>query len=547
MGSDPPPSTSSLSGGATPPGTSQASPANRGAAESFAEPVAPSSRPGFGPYPVALLLTVATAVILRLAGLRPLQAEIYGDIIIVREYLDLIRAGEWPVHFGLSAGPLYHYLIMPVVAVAGPGYFGLKLASVFASLGVLAATFAVARRLGGDLLALLALFVAGVSSWLLIFSRLGNSQIVVPLLATTSLWLLVRFVQGRKRLDLVLSAAVAALGLYGYPQSFILAPVMALTLLGLRATGEPVRWKDLGLFALTSLAVALPFPWVVGKDPAALGGYIGEKLQHSEGVLPLLLENVRRVVLSLHVSGDIVFRSNPTGRPHLDAVSGVLFILGVVYWLRPERRRWSPAVFVPLVLQHVPSLLVLSSEGEVPSASRTLGAAPEAYLLVASGILLLLDLVARLPVARPVLAVVLLTTVLGLNVHRYLFEYLQGLPYENTPIAALVSRYVNDLPPGTDAYLVGCCWKDGMPEPKGVVYGLDRPDRFHELDPRDLSCDALARLPGPAILIWDFRKPLPVPDLAPCAGWLPAQLYESPQGRPVFIAAPVLQTVPSSS
>ncbi|HYN40366.1 MAG TPA: hypothetical protein VE129_01215, partial [Thermoanaerobaculia bacterium] len=175
------------------------------------------------------------------------------------------------------------------------------------------------------------------------------------------------------------------------------------------------------------------------------------------------------------------------------------------------------------------------------------GAAPEAFLLVASGILFLLDLVARFRPARSVLAAVLLTAVLGLNVRRYLFEYLPGLPYGNTPIAALVASYVNDLPPGTDVYLVGCCWKGGMPEPKGIEFGLDRPERLHRLDPRDVSCAVLSRLPGPAVLIWDFGAPLPSPSLAPCAGWLPAQLYQSPQGRPVFIAAPLQRTGPSSS
>jgi 4-amino-4-deoxy-L-arabinose transferase-like glycosyltransferase len=492
-------------------------------------------------------MTVATVVFLRLAGLRSLQAEIYGDIVIVREYLDLIRLGEWPFHFQLSAGPLYHYLVMPVIAVAGPGYFGMKLASVIVSLGVLAATFAVARRLGGGLFALLALFVAGVSSWLLIFSRLGNCQVVVPLLATTSLWLLVRFVQEQKRRDLVLSAAVAALGLYGYAASFVLAPVMALTLLGLRGAGLRVRWKDVGLFALTSFLVALPFGWIVAKDPSNFfTGYIGGKVAHSGDVLPLLLENAWKIVLSLHVSGDIVFRSNPTGLPHLDAVSGALFLLGIVFWLRPERRRWSPAVFIPFVLQHVPSMLVLSNRVEAPSASRTLGAAPEAYLLVASGILLLLDLVARFRAARAILAAILLVAVLGLNVRRYLVEYLPGLPYENTPIAALVSSYVNDLPPGTDVYLVGCCWQGGMPEPDGIVFGLDRPERLHRLDPAEVSCAGLSRLPGPAVLIWSFEELLPSPNLAPCASGLSAQLYQSPQGRPVFFAAPLLRAGSSS-
>ncbi len=239
------------------------------------------------PYRIALLLTLAIAIFLRLLNLRSMQAEIYGDIAIVRGYVDLIREGRWPLHFSLSSGPLYHYLVMPVVAVAGPGYLGLKIASVVVSLGVLAAIFAVGRRLHGDLLALLSLFVAGVSSWLLIFSRLGNSQILVPLLGTVSLWLLIRFVQEQRRRDLVLSAAVAGLGLYSYPQSFILAPVMATTLVALRFNGLRVRWKDIGLYGLSALVVASPFAWIVRRDPANFfGGYIGGEAPARRGFPP---------------------------------------------------------------------------------------------------------------------------------------------------------------------------------------------------------------------------------------------------------------------
>ena len=498
----------------------------------------PHSRSGL--YRLALLLTVTVAVLLRFLNLQSLQAEIYGDIVIVREYIDFIRHGLWPTHFALSAGPLYHYLIMPVIAVAGPGYLGLKIASVAVSMGVLAAIFAVGRRLGGDLLGLLSLFVASVSSWLLIFSRLGNSQILVPFLGTVSLWLLVRFVQEQGRRDLVLSATVAALGLYSYPPSFILAPVMASTLAALRLTGLRVRWKDVGIYGLTTLVVGLPFAWIVSKDPANfLTGYIGGKIRPAGSVLRLLLENLEKAAISLHFRGDFVFRSNPMGRPHLDAVSGVLFLLGVVFWLLPERRRWSPVIFVPFLLQHVPSVLVLSVSGEVPSASRTLGAAPEAYLLVASGVMLLIRLAAPLRGAPSALAAVLLAAILGINIHRYFFEYIPGLPYGNTPIAALVSSYVNDLPPETDVYLVHCCWKDGMPEPKGIEYGLDRPGRFHQLERGKVSCDTLERLREPAVLIWDFAAPLPDPALAPCAGWLSVQYYQSPQGRPVFNASPL--------
>ncbi|MCG8349463.1 MAG: hypothetical protein MI924_16985, partial [Chloroflexales bacterium] len=115
------------------------------------------------------LATGALILFLRLIQLDELQAEMYNDIVILYEYLAEIRDGEWPLHFVLSAGPLYHYLIMPIVALTGMNYFGLKLASVIVSLGVLAATYGLSRRLLDDRFALLAVFIAGVSSWLLIF------------------------------------------------------------------------------------------------------------------------------------------------------------------------------------------------------------------------------------------------------------------------------------------------------------------------------------------------------------------------------------------
>ncbi len=248
--------------------------------------------------------------------------------------------------------------------------------------------------------------------------------------------------------------------------------------------------------------------------------------------------------MSLHFHGDAVFRSNPAGRPHLDAVSGILFLLGVVFWLLPEHRKWCPAIFVPFLLQHVPSILVRASV-EVPSASRTLGAAPEAYLLVASGVLLLIRLSAPLRGASAALAVVLLAAILGANVQRFFWAYIPGLPYGNTPIGALVASYANDLPPETDVYLVGCCWKDGMPEPKGIAFGLHRPRRFHRLEKGEVSCETLGRLPEPAVLVWDFAAPLPGAALAPCAAWLSVSHHASPGGRPVFNAAQLRRGEPT--
>ena len=260
-------------------------------------------------------LAIGLALVARLAQITTRQREIYGDIAIVFDYVDRILAGDFPSAFILSAGPLYHYLIAPYVALGGESYLTLKLASVLVSLGALAGTWLLARRLAGAQFAALAVLVAGTGSWLLIFSRLGNSQIVVPVLATISIWLVVRFAQERRQRDLALSAVVAALGLYAYPQAFPLAPIAAATLVALRWTGAGIRWGDVGRYLAYAALAAVPFAVIVASDPAAFtGDYIGGKLGGSSDPLGALLRNAGRVAGSLHLHGDSGSRDQPGRR-----------------------------------------------------------------------------------------------------------------------------------------------------------------------------------------------------------------------------------------
>src|SRR5438093_736479 len=66
-----------------------------------------------------------------------------------------------------------------------------------------------------------------------------------------------------------------------------------------------------------------------------------------------------------------------------------------------------------------------------------------------------------------------------------------------------------------------------------------KPMRLVEQD--SLSCALLQSMPQPAVLIWSFHTALPAPQLESCRVWLPAQMYSSVQGRPVFYAAPLLR------
>jgi hypothetical protein len=290
--------------------------------------------------------------------------------------------------------------------------------------------------------------------------------------------------------------------------------------------------------------VSLPFPWIVWQDRANFfEGYIGGKLE-SSAPFTVAVGNAKRALLGFHVRGDVVMRSNPPGVPHLDVVTGVLMVLGLGFALRRDDRRWLLLVVLPLLLLLVPSVLVLQTPHEIPSASRTIATAPLACLLAALGLERAAAALGR--TVRPWLgsAVVgaCLVAALALNVDRYFRRYVAALPYDNTPIARLVADYVDRLPLGTTAYLVGCCWEGGMPEPKSIEYELAGLRRFvHWENPRRLDCAALDGLDRPAVLIWSFHTPEPGPATAPCRARLPAQVYSSERGLPVFVAAPLLR------
>lgn len=493
------------------------------------------------------ILAILAAVIIvgvRFYKLNTVQTDLYGDIQIVLQYVEGVRSGAWPFQFVLGVGPLYHYLIQPIILFTGLNYLGLKISAIITSLATLLVLYALARKLVDEYFALLVVTIAGVSSWLLIFSRLGISLILVPLLVVLALWFMVRFIQYQRPLDLVACALVSALGLYSYPASYILPIASFCTLLALRFTGHPITWRDMRLFVIASMVGALPFAGMVLKNPDDfIRGYIGSKFFAEQNAFQALIQNVMSAALAYHLKGDGIFRSNPILQPHLDRVSGLFFLAGIYFWLQPAQRRWSPLLFVPFVLLHIPSVMVLGRTGEVPSAGRTLGAAPIAYILAASGVWLVIQFFARLRQPRLGIGIALLCVgmIFALNMQRYFGDYISGLPYNDTSIGGRIAAYADSLPSDTQMYIVGCCWEASMPELPFVQLVAQHPQNMHSLDPNQLTCDQLASLPEPSILVWSFRDPLPAPELDPCRQWLPAQLYVSPKGLPVFNAAPLLR------
>ena len=511
----------------------------------------------------------AIAAALRLYNLEELPGEWYSDISIVDRYVSGILALNWPIGFDASAGPLYHYLVAPAIALFDHRYLTYKLASTIMGLAGIGASMLLAYEIGGLRLSYLTGFVSGISSWLLIFSRLGNSQIILPILTGLAGYFLVRYARKREIRDALVGAIISALGLYTYPQTFILPPAFLLVLAicafdqKRRASGtvigqpnspatetSPDPCLQLGSSAqektlapgngcnpresrnrslrhllasfLIVEAMALPFLAIALRQPDNFRtGYIGEKLFGAEPsmlttIMFAFAENLAKSLLMFHVRGDYVFRSNPPFLPHLDPLSGSLLFLGIGGLA--ATRRWRALGFLlgSTLLLLIPGSWPFILPGEVPSASRAIGVVPFVYILVAYGLSLLYDLLRKASEGKrdsaphrflaPLVVAIVLASIMVLNIQRYFVTYAWHLPDHNVAFGRIIAQKIDTLPSEAEVFVVGGLWGEwGQPDFDGILHQLKAPRPLVDLPPQEFNCNQVWSSGVSKYFFWDPR------------------------------------------
>ena len=487
---------------------------------------------------------LAVALALRLYQLSTLPGEWYSDISAVQQRVAQILAGEWPYRFNSAQGPLYHYLVAPLVLLLGHSYATYKLLSVLTSLAVIALTMLVAYDMAGRPLALLVGFVSAVGSALLIFSRLGDYLLIIPLLTVGMVYGVTRFARHNSARAALAASVVATLGLFAAPHTTLLPPLcLLLLLLYLQRPWRDHVWYI--VYALLPMALGgAVFAWIVlNNQDNFRTGYLGAKLFGAGGLdwptfLQVFLRNLGKTALMYHVTGDHVFRSNTPFQPHLDPVSGVFMLVGLVGLALRPLRRYAPLVLLPLVSLALPSAWPGIVDIEVPSASRTITSLPFAYLLVAVGLWTFDRLLRRrVPVwlSRSVLAVVLVA-LLALNYERYFVAYASHLPAHNTPFGRLIALDIQRQPPGSQIFVLGCCWDEwDMPEREAVQYALaGLPPIVFVWEPREV-CEGARGRPGPVAVYLDPNNPEQRDEVAACLPGGQVETLIGPYGHYVYL------------
>jgi hypothetical protein len=346
----------------------------------------------------AILAITGLAFALRLYQLDQLPAGLWRDE--ARHGLLALRIWQDPsfrpiyVVGGADLPTLLFYLMAPILGTFGPHVWSLRLVSaVLGALTPLALWWAARPMLGPRAALLSAAFLAW-ASWSLSLSRWAFPATLDQLLLIGAIGLIWRAFSfdnssGATRpriLFACLSALCAGLATYGYHTGRF-APIIVAVIAAVRIGASPARWKRAAPTLLAAVTIGIivisPLLRFIADDydgysrrVAAVAVFNSiEPDMHSP--LLLLMRNVERYLLMLHVRGDPNGRHHAPDAPMIDPFVGVLLLLGLGWALR---RAHKPALFAITLwfgLSAVPGVF----STDAPHAMRGLGMLAPACLL----------------------------------------------------------------------------------------------------------------------------------------------------------------------
>ena len=344
----------------------------------------------------------------------------------------------------------------------GNSVAGLRALSVVIGTATLVLTYLFARRNIGRRVAVFALAALTFNHYHIHFSRLGSNQIADPLFMILTLLLLTEALRRKHHTQLWFLGTGLTMGLswYGYFGSRVIVVVIT-AFLGIQTITKKGFLRrhlgSLGLMFLIALMVISPLLMHYARHPHDFGArfsqvnflrWLDNELARPEhdSTFDLIVRQVWRSTSAFHHTLDPTFWYRAQ-IPLLDAVSGVLLLLGLVTAISQRRR---PAIQLILLWAVFAITLGWILTENPPSGMRMVVIAPAAALLVGLGLDRLLILAhwtlggRRIDWNRVGLAVLIVVAVL--NVYYYFVVYtptrIFGNPSSET--ATVLARYLAD-------------------------------------------------------------------------------------------------------
>jgi hypothetical protein len=429
---------------------------------------------------VILAAIVALAAFFRLYQLDKIPPGFQFDqAYYVFDVLRLLQ-GQFYLFFAAPGGtePLYIYLAMPGVALAGITPLGLKVTTAVIGLLTIPLIYGLARTMFSSesegasreaaLVGLVAAFLSAVSIWHIFFNRYGE-RVTLLVLLTVMVYLfwwraLSHSSQSAGGRSAMRAYAIAglflALALYTYPGARVL-PIGLIPLsiyAALTDRANAMRYiRGLGLAFVVAAIVFLPLGAYFIAHPSDFIGHTADVsifVPHGEeqgDIVASLARNGLHLLGMFFIAGDPGMIRNVPNRPIFDPLTAILFIFGVIISLlmllapRSSKRERTRVMFLWVWI--IVALGVSLFSDDAPNFVRTLPAMPAVMILPAWGAMEIWKL-ARTPVTRRGGAIalgVILLAATGSSYHDYfdVFAHDPGLYYAFTADKVEIADWIN--------------------------------------------------------------------------------------------------------
>lgn len=305
--------------------------------------------------------------------------------------LDIIRMieqGDFRVLYNTN-GPreaLFFYLQLPFVWLLGGTSLALRMAPALIGVASVIVLYLFVRLIWGVRAALVTSFLMAIDPWHITMTRDGFRASMTPLITTLVLYLYARAIRDRSWRDFLLAGFFLGLGFYTY-LSYRLFPLVIVALmawLGWRYWDDAKSYirplfASFGMAAITLIPLLIYGLYHPGDLGARAGGTsVFNSALNNGDLWGTLAHNIGATALMFTVQGDANYRHNLGGLPLLDPVTGVLFIVGIVYFVARISRPTYALVLIWLGVMLLPN--ILSAEG-IPHALRSIGAIPPAMII----------------------------------------------------------------------------------------------------------------------------------------------------------------------
>jgi len=287
----------------------------------------------------------------------------------------------------------------------GNTVFGLKFWSiVFGTLTVLGMFFLTSELLQNQIAGLVGAYLIAFSYWAINFSRIGFRAIMLPFLLTWAFYFLFKGLREKRYSDFIIAGFVYGLGLHTYI-AFRVSPLVLIVLFMILIIVKKgfLRdyWRHTLVFAIAMFIASAPmlldfFKWHPEHYASRTSeiSVLNAEVNHGH-ILPTVARTLGLSLAKYNFWGDQNMRQNYAPYPILNPLTGVAFLVGLIYitlqffrllWRRFKNGvRDTRLILYAFLLSWFFALLIpefLANEGN-PHALRAIGNLPVVMLIAA--------------------------------------------------------------------------------------------------------------------------------------------------------------------